>query len=319
MAMIALPVAGRPYVLIEADVEPSPLDVDPVDIEQLFKAHGAILLRGFATEVANFHGFARQFCATAVINDSPGRLPIDEANNIRSVDAGTQAFTLHAELAREPWKPDVAFFACLSPPSVGGATTICDGVALVKALPAELRQALAPRRLVHIQGTWPELLEFWLGTASPDDATLASPPPPCPYSFRRMGEHVVRIFSRPALHTPMFTDEAAFGSFLLFARFNNNRPDFPVLDDGRPVPEAWLQSLKATGDALSTEIAWRKGDILMLDNSRFMHGRTAILNAQERMIATFFGYLKFAPRNPEVPLDPLWRRADFRAPSPPGW
>jgi hypothetical protein len=55
----------------------------------------------------------------------------------------------------------------------------------------------------------------------------------------------------------------------------------------------------------------------MLDNSRFMHGRTAIRDTAERQIATFFGYLGFAPVNPEEPADPLWRKADFCPPGRP--
>ena len=55
----------------------------------------------------------------------------------------------------------------------------------------------------------------------------------------------------------------------------------------------------------------------MLDNTRFMHGRTAILDSAERLIATFFGYLSFAIPDPEEPPDPPWRRADFLPPIPP--
>jgi alpha-ketoglutarate-dependent taurine dioxygenase len=319
MPVIALPTPGQPHVVIEASGEASPLDLDREALIALFKTHGALLLRGFGAHRDHFGLFARQFCRTSVINDSPGRQPIDDANNVHSVDGGTAAFNLHAELAREPWKPDAAFFGCFSSPSRGGLTTICDGTALVAALPTAVREGLADRRLLHIQRTWPALLDFWLGTDQPDDGQLAAPPPDCPYGFGRTPHGILRHFSRPAFHTPMFTKRAAFGSFLLFARFNNNRSDFPVLDNGQPVPEAWLQALKSTGDSLSAEIAWHVGDILMLDNSRFMHGRTAILDAQERLIATYFGYLDFAPVNPEEPPNPRWRQADFRAPKPPGW
>ena len=62
---------------------------------------------------------------------------------------------------------------------------------------------------------------------------------------------------------------------------------------------------------------WRQGDVLMLDNTRFMHGRTAILDNAERQIATYFGYLKFALPNPEEPAEPIWRRTDFDPPRPP--
>ncbi len=318
MANVHLPEPHRPQVLIEADREPDLLGVDRETVIALYKTHGALLFRGFGADVSHFQRFARQFCATSVVNESPGRQPIDPEHGIHTVDGGTGAFNLHPELSREPWKPDAAFFACLSPPSRGGATTICDGVALVREMPVEVRRGLEGRRLVYVKPTWPALLEYWLGTAMPNDAQMLDPPAGCPYKFGRWpnGE-IVRYFSRPALHTPMFIDAPAFGNFLLFARFNNNRPDHPVLDDGQPVPEAWLQAIKATGDRIMTAVDWRAGDVLMLDNTRFLHGRTPIVDASERLIASYFGYLNFAIPDPEEPADPVWRREDFEPPLPP--
>jgi hypothetical protein len=317
MPRIHLPVPGRPQVLIEATGAESLRVLDTAETIALYKTHGALLFRGFGADAEQFRDFAKRFCSTSVINESPGRTAIDPAGNIHTVDGGTRAFSFHPELSREPWKPDAAFFACLSPPSQGGATTICDGVALVRALPDALRRALESRRLLYIMPTWPGLLDYWLGDPDPDDALLAAPPPSCPYFFRRIEGHVFRVFSRPALHRPMFCDAPAFGNFLLFARFNNNRHDFPVLDSGHPVPEDWLQAIKAAGDAVGAAVTWEAGDVLMLDNTRFMHGRTAILDARERLIATFFGYVGFALPNPEEPADPVWRQADFYPPLSP--
>ncbi|MGH6785675.1 MAG: TauD/TfdA family dioxygenase [Novosphingobium sp.] len=318
MAVFTPPQPGRPLVLVESAGEASLLDCDRADVVAAYKQHGALLLRGFGADLATFRAFAQGFCRTAVVNESPGRTPLDPAHSVYSVDGGTNAFSLHPELSREPWKPDVAFFGCLSAPSLGGQTTICDGIDLARKLPEEVRAGLSGRRLVYIKGVWPELLEYWLGAAQPDDALLQSPPAGCPYRFIRSSDgRIVRHFSRPALHKPMFAEEPAFGNFLLFARFNNGRPNFPLLDDLRPVPEAWLQAIKATGDRLALAVDWQAGDVLMLDNTRFMHGRTAILDAAERRIATYFGYLDFAIPDPEEPADPIWRREDFEPPRPP--
>jgi hypothetical protein len=194
---------------------------------------------------------------------------------------------------------------------------MCDGVELVRTLPDVVRRGLERRRLLYIKPTWPELLQYWLGTPNPTDAQLARPPSWCPYFFDRFEDDVLRIFTRPALHKPMFIDAPAFGNFLLFARFNNGRPDHPLLDDGNLVPESWLQAIKASGDQLAVPVAWCPGDVLMLDNTRFMHGRTPILDASERLIATFFGYLAFAIPDAEEPPNAPWRRADFYPPVPP--
>lgn len=322
MPEVSPPSAGRPHAILT----PAPgeaLDrLNMAAILELYRRHGALLLRGFGTDLPAFTRFARVLCPTAAINESPGRETLDPANCIRTVNEGSEAFALHPELSREPWKPDAALFHCLSTPAGttpgDGATTLCDGVALAEALPPEVREGLAGRRLVYVMNTWPELLRFWLGTETPDDALLAHPPTPCPYGFWRLGNgRIVRHFSRPALHRPMFADRPAFGNFLLFARFNNGRGDFPLLDDLKPVPEDWLQAIRATGERLSAAVDWQPGDVLVLDNTRFLHGRNAISHPGERRIATYFGYLAGAPRDPDEIAHAPWRQGDFAPPLPP--
>ncbi len=318
MARIHLPSPEIPLVRIEAagerTIEELPLD----EVIALYKQHGALLLRGFDADLDAFARFTRSLCPTAVKNESPGRVTIDQSGTIQSVNLGGDAFPLHPELSREPWKPDTAFFICMQPPVQGGETTVCDGVALAAALPPEVQRGLSGRRLVYAMPTWPELLDFWLGTPSPSDALLAAPPKTCPYEFRRMADgSIARLFSRPALHKPMFSDAPAFGNFLLFARFHNGRGDFPLLDDYTPVPEDWLQSIKACGDRLSHPVAWQTGDVVMLDNTRFMHGRRPIDDPAERHIITYFGYLACAQPDPDEVPDAPWRRRDFAPPANP--
>ncbi len=318
MAKIELPQPGRPLVLIEPVAETALAQLDTDKVIALYKAHGALLLRGFGADLDQFHAFAKRFSRTAVVNESPGRTALDPVKSLYTVDGGTNAFALHPELSREPWKPDLAMFGCLTAPGEGGMTTVCDGIALAHALPAEVRRGLEGRRLIYLKGVWPELLRFWLGTAEPDDALLREPPQRCPYMFMRDSNGLIaRYFSRPALHKPMFADALAFGNFLLFARFNNGRGDYPLLDDMRPVPEAWLQAIKATGDQLAYAVDWQKGDVVMLDNTRFLHGRTAIIDPVERQIVTYFGYLDCAVPDPEEPVNAIWRQADFDPPHPP--
>lgn len=314
MAEITLPSANEPYATITAGGEASPLDVSPDLIVDHYKQHGAILLRGFPVDLESFRLFTEQFCATSVFNESPDRRLLDDAHNIQSVNGGADAFPLHPELSREPWKPDACFFCCLEPPGTGGETTICDGVEIVRQLPEEVRSVFAARRLLYIQAASPELLEFWLDTRAPSDNALRQPPSGCPYSFFRVQGGIIRAFSRPALHAPMFSKSPAFGNFLLFARYLLGKPDFPVFEDGRPVPAALVHAVKETADRLTVAINWRKSDLLMLDNTRFMHGRNAIVKTDERLIASYFGYLRFAVPDAEEPPNAPWRRAAFRPP-----
>lgn len=320
MIRVTAPLPDRPLVEIVSERAADLSELDCAELLHHYCGHGALLLRGFAYDLAAFRALCRSLCPTAAINESPGRVTVAQSHDVQSVNLGEDAFPLHPELSREPWKPDTAFFACLAPPAAGsgGETTVCDGVALVRALAPAVRHSLAVRRLVYMMPTWPGLFDFWLGTAQPDARLLAEPPASCPYNFVALPNGaIMRSFSRPALHQPMFTAEPAFGNFLLFARYHARRRDFPLLDDLTPVPDAWMEAVRAAAEPLTYAHGWRQGDILILDNTRFMHGRRAIADPGSRRIVTYFGYLADAPLNPEEPVDPVWRRRDFVPPRNP--
>lgn len=313
--IIAEPARGRPYALITGAPGEDVLAGRDA-LVACYKAHGALLLRGFDFDLTRFRAFTASFCPTSVFNESRGRAVLDAEANILSVAPGDAAFPLHPELAREPWRPDVCFFACFNPPGTGGETLICDGIALVDALPAPVREGFAANRLRYLQPALAEELAYWLGTPEPSAEQLAAPPPNCPYRFVSNGERIWRFFTRPALHKPMFADARAFGNFLLFARYHRGENRFPTLEDGTIVPDDWVAAAKAAGDRVSAAIGWRQGDLLMLDNSRFMHGRNAIRDRDERRIASHFGYLDFALPDTEEIAGAPWRRPGFRPPVP---
>lgn len=307
--------ADGPLLVIKGLGDTSPLAVEQETVERLFRDHGALLLRGFEFDVGTFRTFAERLCMTSVFNESPNRELIDAGSNIQSVDLGTDPFPLHPELSREPWRPDACLFACFTPPDEGGETTVCDGVEIVRRLPPTLVAEMLERRLFYLQPALPEMLEYWLGTATPDARQLASPPSHCPYFFRAVGGRIIRGFARPLLHKPMFHEGPAFGNFLLFARDFLRISHFPRLDDGQPVPDQWIDAVREAAAPITHALAWQSGDILILDNSRFMHGRRAIADAQKRKIASYFGYIGFAPRNDQDPINSPWRNSHFKPPA----
>lgn len=313
MATLIPPNAEVPYATFTADRAPlSTLGKD--EIIGAYKHHGAILLRGFHVDLDAFRNLTQLLCSSAVFNESPGREVIDAERNIQTVNLGDQAFPLHPELSREPWKPDICFFWCMQAPSRGGLTTVCDGIEIVKRLPEATRAALQSRQLLHRQLATPAECSYWLGSAEPDDATLAHPPAACPYTFERSNGKIFRSFVRPIFHKPMFSQDAAFGNFLLFARYLQRLRIFPTFENGEIVPDDLLDQVKAVSDQLETPLPWQAGDVVILDNTRFMHGRQAITDVAERRIATYFGYLNFAEIDVTQAQFP-WRKASFQPPN----
>jgi alpha-ketoglutarate-dependent taurine dioxygenase len=315
MTTLQPPTLQTPFSTLIASKGEGPQDIPEAVFVDAYKTYGAILLRGYDVDLDSFRALTERYCVASVHNESSGREVIDGEHGIQSVDLGASAFPLHPELSREVWKPDVCFFWCLSPPSNGGETTVCDGVEIVRQLPPAVRGAFENRRLRYTMRAKPEQCEFWLGESTPSDDMLANPPAACPYKFERVRDvGLLRYFTRPALHKPMFTHERAFGNFLMFGRYLRGTNHFPTFENMEPVSDALLGEVKAVSDRLTAPIRWSAGDIVVLDNSRFMHGRTAIRDVAERRIATYFGFLRFAAPDPEEGPDPPWRKPGFRPP-----
>ncbi|MDF7774467.1 TauD/TfdA family dioxygenase [Sphingomonas sp. AOB5] len=311
---IRAPEHGSALAIGDATGAGSLADVPMAAVEAALKTHGAVLIRGFAPDVAAFRAFSDPFCSSWVMNEAPNRDLIDPEHNIQSVDRGGDPFSLHSEMSRAPWRPDICFFYCVRAPSSGGETTICDGREIVRALPAEVRDGLLRQRFLYMRNVSTRVLEFWLGTETPSAEQLANPPAACPFRFIRRENGVVSVFTRPALPGSLFGDEPVLANFLLFAREMHRNLDYPLLANGRRVPDEWVAAIQETSRKLTQAVCWQDGDLLLLDNSRFMHGRARVLDTDERVIASRFGYLKGVSGDPEGPADPIWRRGAFVPP-----
>lgn len=300
----------RYYTLTPDDSSETLLDLDALEIERLYKRHGALLFRGFPFDVDIFRLLTQKFCTHSVFNNSTNRSVVDKGNHIQSVNRGPGGITLHPEMAREPYKPDVCWFACISPARTGGETFICDGVELAKNMTPDVFRALESRRLLYNRKATQQDISFWLETDQPSDEELANPPAGCPYEFWRNGNQIDCCFSAPALHKPMFANDLAFGNFLLLARQSLKLKSYPVFEDGSIIPDGLVADLIKTADNIKEPVAWQANDVLMLDNTRFMHGRNKIEDPDNRNIVTYFGFLRFAsPGLDEMP-NARWRDVD---------
>jgi alpha-ketoglutarate-dependent taurine dioxygenase len=52
-------------------------------------------------------------------------------------------------------------------------------------------------------------------------------------------------------------------------------PDLWKFDDNSKIPDELIKELNRIAERITTNIDWQKGDILMIDNTRIMHGRRA--------------------------------------------
>ena len=281
-------------------------------IKELYKEFGAILFKGFNLTVETFRLITTAFCTHSVINLSPGRETIDKANNIQTVDPGIAPFPLHPEMSRLPWKPDVCFFGCLRAPKEGGETIICDGVKLVRLLPTRILKQVNRKHLKYSHEASDDEVKYWLNSNQISDEVSTQSPEDCPFEFSKYQNKTIRSYIVPFLHKPMFVNRLAFGNYLLFARYIHQNIWFPVYQDGSIVPTEIVQAINKAGERSKEIIRWEPNDLVMIDNTRFLHGRNKIQNTEERRIITYFGFLNFARKDRDPVPNARWRDPNWQ-------
>lgn len=271
------------------------LSIDKQYIIDIYKEYGAVLFRGFKMTGPTFYALASQFCTNFIINNDKDRDFVSPDRRIQTVNLGSVSFPLHPEMAMLPTRPDIAWFACKSPPTIGGETMLCDGISIVKALQKETRALLESRSFLYKTKTTKQECEAWLNIKDPDAEKLVAMQDTTSLNFTIEDGEFYSTYITPAIYKPLFSDEPAFGSFLLFARGMQGWRHFPVFEDSTEVPDSVYDELKRVSDALTCAHTWQKHDVLMVDNSRFMHGRHIVYKNRERVIWTQFGYVSFLP------------------------
>jgi alpha-ketoglutarate-dependent taurine dioxygenase len=96
-----------------------------------------VLLKRAAQSPEAFEAVTDRFADHFRIHQDPTRHRYNATDTTQSVTGGSDAIGLHAERAYLPGRPELLFFCCLTPPTSGGATTLCDGAAIVDTLSAE--------------------------------------------------------------------------------------------------------------------------------------------------------------------------------------
>ena len=268
-------------------------DFDKKEIVRLFKKHGALIFRGFDMDEngKNFRAFSDMFGCDFVTYPGITRDKVATDGTVQTAVKGVGAISLHQEMSYlpEPFCPSFVGFYCQEPPIISGQTILCDGTYVVKFLSKPAVKLLKSQPLKYeINFTIEQIMTF-LRTDSLE-------------TFKKLlKKHSLRkVFSltddgvKTKYYTPAFT-LTKFGRKKALVKPLNNfgrMQQFPVFADGSPLPPALYDELEDITDRLTVGIRWRKGDVLLFDNSRIMHGRHSVED-DHRLIFTRFGKTTF--------------------------
>lgn len=262
------------------------------------KQKGMLWLRGSHPSLEIFEQLSQELI-TPMIHHATSTIERDAVNadgTTSTVNNGQDAIPLHREGSYAPGCPDLLMLYCVAPARQKGQTIVCDGVALLENLPAPIRSFVEQATL---QWHWQAPPQRWQATLACDsqpealkklDWLQSSLPAWEQLTVRFEGDHLTGMFTTPCTIPTRWECSQSFCNSLLIHYFRNASQYFALdlfqvtLLDGSPFPIDILQQISTQAEHITHEIDWQMGDIAIIDNSRWMHGRRGFEDSQRRVL-----------------------------------
>ena len=248
---------------------------------------GWTLLRGFAPDMQGFADLVGRLCRTVTFD--PAR--VHSTDKTQMVDAGLGPIGLHVENGNTPRCPDIVAFFSQRAAFEGSQTTICDGARLFDSFDDALKARWS--QPMTVERRLPELLwKRYLANehpaiSQPEEVTMEhvlqfqQAVPGQSFDLHDDGSLTYRLTVAP-VRASSFSGTIGFANAVLGPSHNYEPPRY-TLADGSDVTPDEIEALRDLAEAHTAEINWQDGDIAILDNTRVMHGRRAIADADRKL------------------------------------
>ena len=271
---------------ISPDSNKKILDLDYNEIVTLFERHGVLLFRGFdldpyeITHVANV--YTERYAVDA--NRRATRFQ-DKQSVVRDVDyhnieKGDSSVLLHSEASFTPAWPEIIWFYCHIPPIDGGNTILCDGVKLWEKLSFttqdmflaepvryELKIPVAKKRPGKGKRPWISRTPGLKGGILDWNTGLL---------------HTTQL--RYAVQEGRSINNLCFANHLIVTLESEPQLTGRTMCSGLEIPTNIMDEIFYNANQLTYDHNWQKGDYLMIDNKRIMHGRRGFPRGDPRDI-----------------------------------
>ncbi|MFN6534908.1 MAG: TauD/TfdA family dioxygenase [Nostoc sp. EkiNYC01] len=254
-----------------------------------FKSFGLLLFRGFNVNYEQMKVFAEQFDATFL---NQYNRPIVDLNNqfITLVDSGMHYIAPHCENANSPFRPDVVWFCCAVPAAEGGETLFWDGVEVWKAMSRELQQLFIDQKIRYVQKFLASHWQQFLGASATIDDVKKILDNMAGISYKiNQDESLILEYICSGVIKTKYGDRDAFANSII-SEYRNPRA-IVTFANGSAIPVKIINQIQKIMDDLIGFIPWVSGDLVMIDNSRFLHGRKSF-NDKRRRIVTLLSDIK---------------------------
>lgn len=266
----------------------SPTDTDVLSqIRKDLEHDGWTLLRGFNPNMGTFSALTAALCRK--ITFDPAREHGDAQT--QKVDAGTGPIGLHTENGNTPVCPDIVAFFSPVAAFEGSQTTICDGRAVYAAM--DEAQKARWQQPMTVERYLPELLwKRYLANehpaiSHPDEVTprhveeFRAAIPNQDFDMLEDGGINYRLTVTPVRESSL-SGGRGFANAVLGPSHNYAPPRYSFAQN-ETIDRDEIEDLRKLAEHFTHEINWQDGDIAVLDNTRVMHGRRAIVDNNRQL------------------------------------
>ncbi len=255
------------------------LDLDREEIINLFKSYGVLIFRGFENNIDTFTKFTNSLSKD--FRDYTGgvfnRRVINGNATVLSVNDFNDEIKLHGEMYYQQDIPLMLWFFCAHPASQDGETIVCDGRQFFNELSSSLKKLFSNKKLKYISRL---NKESWQKRFKTDDLAVV-------VQICKSNDLLLQInedesinlqYICPAVHPSRCGKYPTFINSLLPAKHRYQNTVY--FEDDSEITDDIVSELNEVAERITTEISWKEGDILMVDNTRIMHGRRAFSDNQ---------------------------------------
>jgi alpha-ketoglutarate-dependent taurine dioxygenase len=278
---------------------------DPDAVKESLKEHGAVVVRAGAS-LSDFEELSNRLITPMVHHSTSTTVERDVVNadgTTSTVNKGMDYIPLHREGSYAPGCPDLLMLYCVRPADAGGQTNLCDGVDLLDALPANTQKFVNDAILKWSWSATPERWKASLGVDAQDaalarlDKMKARLPSWENLEAEFDGDTLKGVFQTLCVIPTRWGRRRSFCNSLLIYHYRQATEFYPkhhyvpTLGDGSPFPSGLLNEISGLAAERTHSTQWQANDILIFDNSRYMHGRTGFTDTR-RQIFVRMGHVK---------------------------
>ncbi len=277
-------------------------------VREALKEHGAVVVRAEAT-LGDFEALSDELITPMVNHSTSTTVERDAVNadgTTATVNKGMDYIPLHREGSYAPGCPDLLMLYCVRPadPSdPGGQTNLCDGVELLNALPTTTQKFVNDAILKWRWSATPERWRASLGVSSKEAAlarlkVMTTRLPSWQNLEAEFDDDILKgVFQTLCVIPTRWGGKRSFCNSLLIYHYRQATEFYPkhqyvpTLSDGSPFPHDLLEEISGYANERTHSTHWQANDILIFDNSRYMHGRTGFKDTN-RQILVRMGHVK---------------------------